>query len=134
MRTHLIYSNNLNSSLLENSLVLVLWTWKFWTPSMPWSLLRNTESKFLIYTGTDMLTVAFVYLSSRSKQRQKKIRFVFFRHGKAYRCHCINLSISTMNCIFIYFFSFLPFLSEPKMFCDPSDVTSSWVFGPINHF
>ena len=80
---------------------------------MPWSLLRNTESKFLIYTGTDMLTVAFVYLSSRSKQRQQKIRFAFFRHSKAYRCHCINLSISTMNCIFI-FFSILPFFIRAK--------------------
>lgn len=44
---------------------------------MPWSLLRNTESKFLIYTGTDMLSFGFVYLSARSKQQQQNTICIF---------------------------------------------------------
>ena len=37
---------------------------------MPWSLLRNIESKCLIYPETDLLSVGFVYLSSRSKPKK----------------------------------------------------------------
>lgn len=48
---------------------------------MPWSLLRNIEGKFLIYPETDLLSVGFVYLSSRSKPKKKP--FVVFHYSKA---------------------------------------------------